>query len=101
MKHTKKTQTYICSFCGKNQDPVQRLIAGPGGVYVCGECVAMFSSGSGERSQESGHRCSFCGKRQHQVQHLYVGPNRVNICSECIALCQEIIEEEKQSSREP
>ncbi len=29
-----------CSFCGKNQDVVQRLIAGPE-VYICDECVAL------------------------------------------------------------
>jgi ATP-dependent Clp protease ATP-binding subunit ClpX len=29
-----------CSFCGKNQDEVQRLIAGPD-VYICDECVAL------------------------------------------------------------
>ena len=35
--------TYRCSFCGKSQDQVQRLIAGPGGVYICDECVALCS----------------------------------------------------------
>ena len=29
-----------CSFCGKPQDAVRRLIAGPGnGVYICDECI--------------------------------------------------------------
>jgi ATP-dependent Clp protease ATP-binding subunit ClpA len=28
-----------CAFCGKNQQEVQRLVAGPGGVYICNECV--------------------------------------------------------------
>ncbi|HZU76738.1 MAG TPA: ClpX C4-type zinc finger protein, partial [Dehalococcoidia bacterium] len=32
---------YHCSFCGKNQDQVQRLIAGPGAVYICNECVDL------------------------------------------------------------
>jgi ATP-dependent Clp protease ATP-binding subunit ClpX len=32
---------YHCSFCGKNQDQVQRLIAGPGAVYICNECVEL------------------------------------------------------------
>ena len=30
-----------CSFCGKSQEQVQRLIAGPAGVYICQECVAL------------------------------------------------------------
>jgi ATP-dependent Clp protease ATP-binding subunit ClpX len=36
-----KGMTYRCSFCGKTQDQVQRLIAGPGGVYICDECVDL------------------------------------------------------------
>ncbi|WP_052891000.1 ATP-dependent Clp protease ATP-binding subunit ClpX [Thermogemmatispora carboxidivorans] len=33
--------TYRCSFCGKSQDQVQRLIAGPSGVYICDECIDL------------------------------------------------------------
>ncbi len=29
-----------CTFCGKNQDEVHRIIAGPG-VYICNECVEL------------------------------------------------------------
>lgn len=29
-----------CSFCGKGENEVQRLIAGPG-VYICDECVSL------------------------------------------------------------
>lgn len=32
-----------CSFCGKTQDEVEKLIAGPGGVYICDECVELCS----------------------------------------------------------
>ena len=32
---------YHCSFCGKSQDDVRRLIAGPGSVYICDECVDL------------------------------------------------------------
>ena len=28
-----------CSFCGKSQDEVRKLIAGPNGVFICNECV--------------------------------------------------------------
>lgn len=39
-----KTKDYLkgikCSFCGKNQEEVERLIAGPD-VYICNECVAL------------------------------------------------------------
>jgi ATP-dependent Clp protease ATP-binding subunit ClpX len=29
-----------CSFCGKREDQVQKLIAGPG-VFICDQCVAL------------------------------------------------------------
>ena len=29
-----------CSFCGKTQDNVRKIIAGPG-VYICNECVGL------------------------------------------------------------
>jgi len=28
-----------CSFCGKRQDQVRKMIAGPNGVYICDECI--------------------------------------------------------------
>ncbi|QOY59970.1 ATP-dependent Clp protease ATP-binding subunit ClpX [Thermophilibacter immobilis] len=28
-----------CSFCGKSRSQVSKLIAGPGGVFICDECV--------------------------------------------------------------
>ena len=31
---------YRCSFCGKGQEQVRKLIAGPG-VYICDECVDL------------------------------------------------------------
>ncbi len=35
-----KTTQKTCSFCGKSNDMVNRLIAGPG-VYICNECVQV------------------------------------------------------------
>lgn len=35
-----REKTVRCSFCGKTQDEVDRLIAGPG-VYICDECVEL------------------------------------------------------------
>lgn len=29
-----------CSFCGKSQDQVRKLVAGPG-VYICDECIEL------------------------------------------------------------
>src|SRR5207253_8956313 len=30
----------VCSFCGKSQDEVRKLIAGPT-VYICDECIDL------------------------------------------------------------
>jgi ATP-dependent protease Clp ATPase subunit len=30
----------LCSFCGKSQSEVKKLIAGPG-VYICDECIEL------------------------------------------------------------
>ena len=32
--------TIRCSFCGKSQDQVKKLVAGPG-VYICDECIEL------------------------------------------------------------
>ena len=32
--------TLCCSFCGKSQKEVKKLIAGPG-VYICDECIDL------------------------------------------------------------
>jgi len=40
-----------CSFCGKHQDQVQRLIAGPG-AYICNECVHLCMGVLGDSLEE-------------------------------------------------
>lgn len=35
------TRPIRCSFCGKTQDKVERMIAGPNGVYICNYCVDL------------------------------------------------------------
>ena len=32
-----------CSFCGKTQDQVRKMIAGAGNVYICDECIELCS----------------------------------------------------------
>lgn len=41
-----------CSFCGRPQSEVQKLIAGPG-VYICDECVAVAQHVMEEEKQEA------------------------------------------------
>jgi ATP-dependent Clp protease ATP-binding subunit ClpX len=33
----------VCSFCGKDQNKVRKMVAGPGGVFICDECVELCS----------------------------------------------------------
>lgn len=104
-----------CTFCGRPQLRVRKLIAGPG-VYICAMCVGLadgvLSSGSAATTrlgsmlavpeQDRRARCSFCGKRRDQVAGLAAmsvtpggkisGP--ATICLECLSLCDEIIAEE-------
>ena len=35
-----KGNELVCSFCGKNQEEVKKLIAGPS-VYICDECIGL------------------------------------------------------------
>ncbi|WP_125767771.1 ATP-dependent Clp protease ATP-binding subunit ClpX [Companilactobacillus furfuricola] len=37
---TETTGTISCSFCGKTQDQVKKIVAGPG-VYICNECIDL------------------------------------------------------------
>ena len=34
-------EKFSCSFCGKTEDQVRRLIAGPDGAFICDECVEI------------------------------------------------------------
>ena len=104
-----------CTFCGKQQDKVRKLIAGPG-VYICDGCmdlaVDVITSGRAARTalgtmdsvpeEQSGVRCNFCGKDRGQVERVAIMPevtverssSSAAICSECLVLCGEIITEE-------
>lgn len=43
MANKDDNRTLKCSFCGKPQNKVRKLIAGPG-VYICDECIGICSS---------------------------------------------------------
>ena len=53
---------YHCSFCGKNQDQVRRLIAGPGAVYICDECVDLCKEIINEESNQAPKNRAATGK---------------------------------------
>jgi len=102
-----------CTFCGKHQKQVKKLIAGPG-VYICDGCIDLakgvigseeiVSTGIAELAagpvDEPRVQCSFCGKCRDQVEGLTVSSARTErktpaaICVECLDLCSEILIEE-------
>lgn len=43
-----------CSFCGKSQSQVRKLIAGPGGAFICDECVDICAEIIEEELEEEG-----------------------------------------------
>ena len=45
-----------CSFCGKSQQQVRKLIAGPNGAYICDECVEICAEIIDEELEEAGPR---------------------------------------------
>lgn len=47
-----------CSFCGKSQEQVRKLIAGPGGAYICDECVDICAEIIEEEFEEEPVRAS-------------------------------------------
>ncbi len=74
---------YNCSFCGKNQDQVKRLIAGPGAVYICDECVELCqeiineeSSGGKTAGKVASTRTRTPQEIMHQLDEYIVGQER-------------------------
>jgi ATP-dependent Clp protease ATP-binding subunit ClpX len=58
-----------CSFCGKSQEQVRKLIAGPG-VYICNECVELCNEILDEEFQHSdGIRAGSSPSSSHVSSH--------------------------------
>jgi ATP-dependent protease Clp ATPase subunit len=98
-----------CSFCGKNQKQVKKLIAGPD-VYICDGCVGRAHAviaGHGHTASTpiatiqqvsdgaGAQQCSFCGKHRHQVTAMASAGDTRIICDRCLELCDEILSEER------
>ena len=44
MKSNDGKSSVKCSFCGKTQDQVKRLVAGPNDIFICNECIKLCDS---------------------------------------------------------
>jgi ATP-dependent Clp protease ATP-binding subunit ClpX len=61
-----------CSFCNRNEGDIQRLIAGPEGVFICNECVDLcrdILEGEAPRASYAGLTSS--GKPSLSPQEIY------------------------------
>src|SRR6201993_2745069 len=70
-----------CSFCGKNQHEVRKLVAGPA-VYICDECVDLCTDIVDEQllrlieGDEKSARAMSTERLQHYVEHAAKGAQR-------------------------
>jgi ATP-dependent protease Clp ATPase subunit len=96
-----------CSFCGKTQKQVKKLIAGPG-ANICEGCLRRAQAVIAEPGrtattaiatieqagpETSAEQCSFCGKHRHRVAAM-ASAGDARICDECLELCDEIVAED-------
>lgn len=60
-----------CSFCGKSQDQVKKIVAGPG-VYICNECIDLCKEIIDEEFNESvnGYGDSLEVPKPHEIREI-------------------------------
>ncbi len=66
---TDKTKLLYCSFCGKSQNEVRKLIAGPS-VFICDECVELCNDIIREEMGEAGPPSSGDSLKPHEIKKI-------------------------------
>ena len=95
-----------CSFCGAPRRELDKLLAGPGPVFICGGCVALAAAVVAEEATaeapmrrvaaEDDPTCTFCGNggaTGGAMAEAASGSPR--ICSRCASTCQRIVQDDK------
>ncbi|MEH2535240.1 hypothetical protein V1277_005459 [Bradyrhizobium sp. AZCC 1588] len=83
-------QLLYCSFCGKNQHEVNKLVAGPA-VFICDECIELCTDIVDEQllrlieGDEEGARDMSTDRLQHYVAHAEKGAQRNRLALQRIA----------------
>jgi ATP-dependent Clp protease ATP-binding subunit ClpX len=62
-----------CSFCGRPQEQVSRLIAGPGSVYICDQCVELCKEILDEESASTQQVQEFTAQAVPSPREIYQG----------------------------
>jgi ATP-dependent Clp protease ATP-binding subunit ClpX len=57
----------FCSFCGKSQSEVRKIIAGPAGVYICDSCVDVCKTIIDRELRESGAPAASSSSRRFNL----------------------------------
>ena len=77
--NNKNEKDLVCSFCGKHQDEVERMIIGPG-VNICSECINLCYDLLGEKpDRSSGSRPARGGAPSARARMQPAVPAPVNI----------------------
>jgi hypothetical protein len=94
----------VCSFCGKNQREVRKLIAGPK-VYICDECIDLCNdiiaeecdhdtnltaSESGTEEPADQPTCAICSKPREPGEMLHL-PANASLCAVCLEAIEKLI----------
>ena len=76
----KNEKDLVCSFCGKHQDEVERMIIGPG-VNICSECIGLCADLLSDKPEDprrdqggSGPVCHRSGRGQACAGRLGLQP---------------------------
>ena len=78
---TQQAKLLYCSFCGKSQHDVQKLVAGPA-VFICDECIDLCIDIVDEQllrlteGDEASARAMSTDRLQHYVEHATKGVER-------------------------
>lgn len=65
-----RNDALTCSFCGKNQSQVLKLIAGPG-VYICDECICLcVDIIAEEMAEQDGEEATVAGRLHGELEQL-------------------------------
>ena len=97
-KFADENKTLTCSFCGKNQQEVRKLIAGPS-VHICGECVDLCNdilteevdadagtSAKSETDAKQSRKERLCGicMEPRETDELIFLPHAAYMCAGCL-----------------
>ena len=95
---TAGSDTDACSFCGAPRRELDRMLAAPGGAYVCSRCVDRVltvlngDGAEGVTLVTGALTCSFCGVKAQPDALLASSDNgTTRMCEDCAGTCNRIL----------